>query len=237
MLVGTKIFSYIAKAVARPASSVDTIVRLVLFYIVLLSALMAPAPDWPVSRSTLIWILFALAAVPLVATLADARRASWMHIIVSLVLVLIIILSALIAANWPESYMPTSMIWRIVGRVALIALLFGLAVGVFGAALLLLVVAMLLGCLGFGVAPPQEVAGSRSSRWILAALSILVVEVQAEDTPPGSWTVNVLEREKSAGEVHGLTPVHAIYDDPRAHDALVRWLETSSHAVALSRER
>ena len=148
----------------------------------------------------------------------------------------VVLLSVAMVSIWPDSDGTIPMISTVVGKFAFVAFLFGGGAGIFGAAFLLLVVAMSVASVGFGVVPSKELEMGKFVRWMTAAFSFLVVEVHAEATPPGSWTVDVLEREGATGAASNATLVHSVYDDPRAHKALVHWLETSSHALKPSRE-
>jgi len=160
-------------------------------------------------------------------------KATKQNSVVQKIFLLVLFVSIVMATIPPGNDATSSVISKIVGKFALLATCFGGGAGILGAAVLLLVVVMSLGSVGFGVVPPNELEMGKVWRWITAVLSVLVVEVHAEEIPPGSWTVKLLEREGPTGEASNGALIHSAYNDPRVHEALVHWLETSSHTLEL----
>jgi hypothetical protein len=160
-----------------------------------------------------------------------AKKKSSVQANISAIFILSLLVLIINVAFWPVDQTIVA-ISKVVCKFASVPFLFGARTAIFGAVFLLLVFAMVAASLGFGVVPPNELEMGKFRRWGIAVLSVLIVEVYVEQAPPGSWKVNMLERQPKDEASNGGPLVHSsIYDDPRAHKALVQWLETSSPTV------
>ena len=102
-----------------------------------------------------------------------------------------------------------------------------------GVALISLTIATSLGMLAVGthlgtsilrrLGAVEEDVGS-FGLWFVATMHGLLLEVSTESTPTGERTVTLLERDRNLVSEDEGALVHSVYNDPRAHLSLVRWL-------------
>jgi len=66
-----------------------------------------------------------------------------------------------------------------------------------------------------------------------AALANILLDVTAENTPPGSWEIHLIEPPTSE-EIGGPVPplMHKVYENPRVQRELSEWIETRGSGVA-----
>lgn len=97
----------------------------------------------------------------------------------------------------------------------------------FGLALIILAVSNACSTLWLGTLPDREtVPYNIPTRWGVAILTAMLVDVNTEPSPAGDWNVVQFAEEECSVAKNQSTwaLVHSTYDDPRVRDRLVEWL-------------